>query len=376
MSKDYLVQLTQRLTQIEKLDVNTRNQSRSIKKSIHEGSTWIDINKDLVVNGYHVISTCDPNKILATNEHKQLSSVDLLNWINGTDKQIYVNNNDGKISLNCPQNIDKTSSPEFNSVKIFSDPKNDNDVTSKKYVDNLLKTIEPLPLNTCSRVDIVNPTGDCLRIGRNEGTFVDINIDSDGTLNLTNEKPTGVTNDIDIYGQRINLLSNINSSSPNSGSLVVFGGVGIIKDLHVGGELILRTENGIPTNLNYFEEGTLTMMWEGIWDDPIDTSILYQRIGNWVTLMIPYTANRAIKSDKIQCSDETVLPERLRPIYDIKITTDGIDNNSEILIQSIVYGDSGKIMIYPKSTKKYYGEGISGFGTFCIQFMVDPKRQP
>lgn len=368
-TKEYLKHLTQRVSQME------RGFGGKTSKSVVEGSSWIDINKDLVVNGYLVASRCLPKKLTMTNEHKQILSTKLSDWIIGTENQLNVIDNNGGVILKCAQDINTTSSPEFNMVKVKNNPTEQNDVTTKKYVDSVLQNIGPQELNMCSRISVVNPNGDCMRIGRNEGVFVDINVDADGTLNLTNEKPTGVTNDIDIYGQRINLLSNVETTSPDSGSLVIYGGVGIIKDLQLGGGLFLRTEEGIPTKLDFFEEGSFPIMWDGIWTDPLDCLLQYQRIGSFITLMIPYTAGRASHSGYIENTIDTYLPKRLRPIYDIKTTIDGSDNDIETQLQVIVYGDDGRIKILPKVNKQYSGEGISGFGTFCISYMADTKKQ-
>lgn len=373
--RNYIIQLTQRLAQVERGGITARgNVQHSKHQSIYEGSSWIDVNKDLISNGYLVASKCEPNKFVVTNEHKQVVSTDLFEHITGSERRIEVSNSNGKIMISCPQDIDKTSTPEFRAIKLTSQPIDQSDAVTKNYVDEKLKTIGPIPINTCSRIDVVNPTGDCLRVGRSDGIFVDVNVDADGTLNLTNEKPSGKTNDIDIYGQRINLLSNIDSTSPNSGSLVAYGGVGIMKDLQIGGGIFLRTETGIPTKLDFFEEGTLSVLWDGIWDEPIDTSILYQRIGSWVMLMIPYTANRATKVGEIRNSQSTLLPQRLRPIYDIKISVNGTDNGNETSMKASIFGDDGRIVIKPKD-KLYIGEGISGFDTFCVQYMADPKQQ-
>lgn len=359
--RDYLEVLTKRISNMEKCKQSG---------SLFEGSTWIDINKDLVLRNHLVTSLCEPNKLTATNEHKQVLSTNLTSWIFGSNINV-ADNGRGGVSLSCPQNIDTNSTPTFRTIQIMSDPTETTHATNKKYVDSeILKNMNH-EVNMCSRISVVNPTGDCLRIGRSEGTFIDINVDKDGTLNMTNEKPSGNTNDIDIFGQRINLLSNIDTTSPNTGSLVAFGGVGIMKDLQVGGGIYLRTEEGIPTKLDFYEEGTMPMLWEGIWEDPIDTSIVYQRIGNWVMLMFPYTAGRAVKADRIINNVETYLPKRLRPIYDIKIGIDGTDNDIEVPIKVAVYGDDGRIIIQPKTGNGYSGEGISGFNTFSMQYMVD-----
>lgn len=369
--KDYLKILTQRLTSLEK---NKSGQS-SILPSMIENQSCIDTHKDLVAYNNIVLSLCEPNKVIMTNEHKQLTTCKLGQLISGTQNQINVSQEENNhIILSCPQDIGTQSYPQFNKIKLTGEPTELTDVTTKKYVDDTI--IAHDGLNMTSRIDVINPTGDCLRIGRTTGNYININVDMDGTLNLTNEKPNGTVNEIDIYGQRINLLSNLNSTDPKSGSIVSFGGVGILKDLHIGGGLFLRTEEGIPTKLDFFEEGIFPIEWTGIWNDLIDASLAYQRIGNWVMLMIPYTAGRTSEisnNGSITNTTNTYLPSRLRPIYDIGVNIDGLNNDVKTSVKAIIYGDSGQIVIKPINDN-YNGSGFGGFDTFSISYMVDTKK--
>lgn len=367
--KKYLATLTLRSSRIEKL-----LRDKMPVTSMIEGSSYINSNKDFVAYGHIVPSLCEPNKILATNEHKQLVQTHITQWLYGTPNQIDVVNNNGHAILKCPQDLGINSSPLFKSVKVKNEPTDQRDVASKLYVDTEIQKMKLPELNACSKISIINPEGDCLRIGRNGGNFVNINVDKDGSLNLTNEKPNGQVNEIDIYGEKINFLSNVNAVRPNHGSVVMYGGLGVMQDLQLGGKLYLNTYKGIPTGLDYFEEGSMSIVWEGIWNDSVDTLLVYQRIGKWVMLTIPYTSSRATTEGIIENTLETYLPERLRPIYDIKTTIGGYDDDKEIDVKVTIFGDDGKISIYPKGGQKFTGVGISGFDTFSVSYMMDDKE--
>jgi len=65
-------------------------------------------------------------------------------------------------------------------------------------------------------------------------------------------------------------------------------------------------------------------------------------------MTIPYTSNRATTEGTIENTVETYLPDRLRPIYDIKMVIGGYDDDKEIDVKVTIFGDDGKIIIYPK----------------------------
>lgn len=214
---------------------------------------------------------------------------------------------------------------------------------------------------------------DCLLVGTNN--LIKLKVDDAGTLNVGSISSQGELNEIDLYSEKINFLSNVNTSSPNSGSIVMFGGLGIMKDLSVGGGILTKTDGGIPTKLDYFEEGTLDVVWDGIWSEKIDSSYIYQRIGHLVTLNIPYTANNSVNSGVITNTIDTVLPKRLRPNYDIKYTIDGQNEGRHVQCSVVVYGDDGRMKIYPKNGKVFSDSDICGFDTFCISYMSNLKEK-
>ena len=372
-SQPYLHSISERISKIEKKIGCSNVGGSSSNGCLREEECCMNVYKDLVTRCNVVISKCEPNKLVATNEHKQLQSINLQQLIKGTVNQIDISATNTGIKINCPQDLDEMATPTFKSLKLLSKPINNNEVVTKEYVDSAVATGSKTDLNLCKRLDVINPDGECLRLGRDGGTFIDIKVDANGTLNLSNNAEYEI-NDIDIYGERINLLSNIDSTSPNTGSLVLYGGMGIMKDLQLGGGLYLQNDAGIPSKLDFFEEGAMQIIWGGIWNSPIDSSFVYQRIGGSVNLMIPYIGSRAYINNVITNTPATYLPERLRPLYDIKKKIRIIDNDNELSGWITIYGDDGRIVIKPKLISKFSGVGISGFHTLSLNYMVDTKK--
>lgn len=311
MSYDYLVSLTKRISRCEQ----TAHRHNNLQA---DGNT-IRCDRDLVCNGNIVASKCVQNSLVYTNQYKQLISANISNIVRGSNINI-VANEDGTITVANPQNISQTSSPTFKMVTTTDIPVNQNDVVTKKYVDD--KMTEMIA-----------------------GLF-------------------------EVDTAQIKTSSTINSENISSGSFVISGGMGIAKDLYVGGGIYLPNSNGILTKLDFFEEGTFSISWNNIWSNEISSTFAYQRIGKWVMLMFPYVSNRAIRSGIISNVTDTYLPERLQPLYDILIDISGSDNGVDVPVCVKIFGDNGRIEIKPKNTNEYYGAGISGFNTFSISYMA------
>lgn len=319
-SNKHIVALTERLASIEKLK-SVSSPILSEKDSLLFEQNSIQVNKDLVCNGFNVQSMCAQNSVVKTNEHKQLVSANMSDFIFSDNIDI-VNNPNGSISLHCNNSSSLPSSPTFAHINVLSDPVKDEHCVHKKYVDDKLEQI-------CSGL-------------------------------------------IDVNTVQTRIVSTANSTGFESGSLIVGGGVSINKDVYVAGSLFLQNNTGFLTGLNYFEEGSLDISWSGIWDHELLSSFVYQRVGRFVSLMFPYISNRSVYSGVISNIPEKYLPKRLRPIYDISITIDGSDNdNSTIPVVVKIFGDNGKIIIKPKNNKSFSGSGIAGFNTFCIHYMTD-----
>lgn len=314
MSQDYLVSLTKRVSCCEKDGQNPHRHTH-----LKFDSNVVQCNKDLVCNGYIVSSLCSPNRLVYTNQHKQLVSTNLSDVVRGNNINI-VSNGDGTITVANPQNISQSSSPSFQRITVTNQPVNLNDVTTKQYVDDKLSMLE-------------------------SGVF-------------------------DVKSAQINLTSTKNAESLSTGALVIAGGMGVTKDLYVGGGLHLPNSDGILTKLDYFEEGTLSISWDNIWSNPISSTFAYQRIGKWVMLMFPYSSHMATRRGIIFNTTDTYLPPRLQPLYDITHDVGGSDNSSDIPVCATIYGDNGRITIKPKNASEYSGSGICGFNTFSISYMA------
>lgn len=315
------------------------------------------------------------HRLVGVNEREQLTTPLLSDFIFGTDEQIYVSDlNNGKLKLSCPQNISETSIPHFAQIKISDPPTDSEHIITKKYLDELLKLHSSHSTSsTMTSLSIINPSGDCLKMGRDHDIYVNFSIDTDGTLIVGNK-----FGEIDVLSKQITSLSNVDTTSPDTGSVVVYGGVGIIKNLNVGGGITFATHNGIPTSLDFYECGSLPLGWMNIWENMVDGIIIYQRIGINVTITFPYVGRRAIKTGEIINTRETFLPERLRPIYDMRVNVDVIDNDVIVPGKAFIYGDDGRVVIKRAGHDGTYGGligiGICGFHTFSVSFLVPPPQ--
>lgn len=351
MNTNYLSTLTERLSKMEREVRHIRTnapfvnddiiKSRNIQNQISQLTKQI---KQMPKSKIPKMPTpINVNKLVFFNKNNQLTPTNLSSWITCSNDEIKITDRgDGGIIIDSyKKNI------------------TDNTEIEKEII---------VPRET--KVEDIIKIGDCnLVIGKNN--LLKLNIDDNGTVSMMTANQRGDLNELDLYSERMNFLSNVNSTSPSSGSVVMYGGVGIIKDLCIGGSLVLPTKVGIQTKLDYYEEGTLNVVWTGIWGGSIDASYIYQRIGHLVTLCIPYTTNKTTESGVITNTQETYLPKRLRPNYDMKYTMDGQDDGKSIQIQVCIYGDDGRIKIYPKNGKIFSGTGISGFDTFCVSYMTE-----
>lgn len=350
MNSNYLPTLTGRITKLEKelrhVHNNTLFMNDDIIRSRNiQAQTAQIIKQQKQNNGVKNIKVPPPklptqmnvSKIVCLNKNNQISPTNLSEWISFSDANMKVKDRgDGGVII---------------------DAFTLRDLEIKKQ--QTVESIQPIQIHS---------TDNSIMIGKKN--LVKLSIDDNGTMNITNQTQKGDLNEVDIYSEKINFLSNVESTNPNTGSIVTYGGMGIMKNLSIGGGIVLPTKAGIPTKLDYFEEGTLSIVWTGIWNGSIDATYIYQRMGHLVTLCIPYTTNRSTVAGVITNTQETYLPKRLRPNYDIKYTVEGQDDGISMAIVVSIFGDDGKIKIYPKNGKVFSGSGISGFDTFCVSYMT------
>jgi len=132
MSDKYLIALTQRLSSYE----HTKGLSQS-SNGVKVVANTLQFSKDIVSNGNLVASLCEPNKLVQTNQYKQMNSTSLSKWVFGRNLIIEDNKN-GSIIIICPQDVSQTAEPTFKKITITDDPLNEKDVVTKKYVDDKL----------------------------------------------------------------------------------------------------------------------------------------------------------------------------------------------------------------------------------------------
>lgn len=118
----------------------------------------------------------------------------------------------------------------------------------------------------------------------------------------------------------LTITSTENSTSPTTGALVVAGGLGIGRDIWIGGSEFfdnVRLQGGIPSPFNYYEETCSPMLFR---TNPISgatglVTIAIVRVGSIVNLLVPsITMSGAIPSGGvIVTSPGFELPVRFRP---------------------------------------------------------------
>lgn len=133
----------------------------------------------------------------------------------------------------------------------------------------------------------------------------------------------------------LTLTDTTNSIDPNSGTLIVTGGVGVAKDVWVGDSIFLPNITvgpiapgvtgpvtiGTPTPLNYYEETCFStpFIWGGLTVNPPESVLIRAvRLGNIVNLIIPpiHYDNPGTHIDVV--TSTRALPVRFRPFTTIR----------------------------------------------------------
>lgn len=105
-----------------------------------------------------------------------------------------------------------------------------------------------------------------------------------------------------------------NSTSPQTGALIVNGGVGIGADLWLGGSEFFNqviNEGGVPSPLNYYEETCVPMVFNYAGATKITVQVQVVRIGNIVNLLVPVLAFTLGGLDTVESVN--TLPLRFAP---------------------------------------------------------------
>ncbi|RLF34949.1 MAG: hypothetical protein DRM99_05595, partial [Thermoplasmata archaeon] len=161
------------------------------------------------------------------------------------------------------------------------------------------------------------------------------------------------------------------STSASTGSVIIDGGLGIGKKLYVGTGLYLPTAGGTVTELNYYEEGTHTSTFSGIWasaQTPVD-GIKFSKLGKTVNLSVGGIVVNSSANSYI--SLDTALPTKLRPqdsVYIEKVIT-VVDDSSRNWGTVTIYPD-GTLTIYLNARTLFTGGGApSGYYSFLITYL-------
>ena len=141
-----------------------------------------------------------------------------------------------------------------------------------------------------------------------------------------NQISTPVSFLINSSGQ-IQIQTNTDSSSINTGALTVSGGVGISKKLYVGDSLYLPTSGGSASALNYYEEGTSTLTLNGLWASNPTVTASWCRVGSLVFIQTQAAAisstNASGSSFNITGFPSRLYPSRIAYFYFPLIATQG-----------------------------------------------------
>lgn len=170
------------------------------------------------------------------------------------------------------------------------------------------------------------------------------NADVGGSLTVTSEinSPSHAT----LSSLLITDLTN--STSPETGALVVNGGIGIAQDLWIGGSQFFQEvtrQGGIPSPLNYYEETCAAMNFEFATSNNIVT-IQVVRIGNLVNLLIPMMI---FGSGVDTVHSVTTLPPRFAPSCVVRGAASTIINDESQLGEFEVRPDGTIIFGLPGS---------------------------
>lgn len=156
---------------------------------------------------------------------------------------------------------------------------------------------------------------------------------------------------------RLLITDTTNSTSPDTGALVVNGGVGIAQDLWLGGSEYfanVANEGGVPSPFNYYEETCVTMAFQfdaGLPATFVQVQIV--RVGSLVNLLIPaMTLNQGAGFGDVHTLPGWELPPRFRPACPVRgasstIIHDGIGELGEYEVRpdgTIIFGLPGPVL--------------------------------
>jgi hypothetical protein len=199
-----------------------------------------------------------------------------------------------------------------------------------------------------------------------------------------NGKMTKVNAITNILGQLENLtnaeISQLENIGSNTIDVVQWARLGVLDqnvsttsnvtfgDLTLTADLRLPTAGGTATDLDYYEEGTHTTTWSGIWASAQSGNFNFTRIGNQVTLHFIDVFSTANTADVI--SMDTALPDRLKPVADMRGIWLILDNGTRALGRFNI-GTNGLINVDASlAGDTFAGAGSSGFEGYSVTYLV------
>jgi len=138
----------------------------------------------------------------------------------------------------------------------------------------------------------------------------------------------------------------------------------------------LATSGGTPSQLSYYQAGSASISWTGIWSSSQSGTVYFTRVGNLVNLFFSSINATANTSANISSGSFT-LPSYLQPtqsssnvFYQNSIF---VLDNGAITLGSIIISTNGGIAISSSSsnvTAHFSGSGASGFTGFAVSYLV------
>jgi hypothetical protein len=155
----------------------------------------------------------------------------------------------------------------------------------------------------------------------------------------------GLSQDI-VVGGIAKISSNIDATSTSTGSLTVVGGLGVGRSAYFGTGIYLPTSGGVPTLLSVYEVLVdAAFQLSGPYASPITITVTYVAVGRMCTMSVGSSTGGDISSPATiatYISGGTTpysypVPSRFRPITDLELLMFAINNSAAVAGSSRLY---------------------------------------